>query len=125
MNKGLLGMLFASMISSVACGSETKKKQKMVCMDLNTKVISDPVNNTLNPKMIPGAKLEFSIVVDNNTDKAISNAKVAEFFEDDKYEYIFDKVPVKIDDENKKMYITLGDIQSNSKKEIKFYAILK
>jgi len=39
-------------------------------------VINDPINNTTNPKRIPGATIRYAISVDNDTDETISNVIV-------------------------------------------------
>ncbi len=46
----------------------------LVTVDKSSSIISDPVNGTTNPKAIPGAVIEYCIVVTNGADAATATA---------------------------------------------------
>lgn len=124
MKKSLIGMLFTTLFVTEAF-SAIEKKAKSVNLCIHCKAVSDPINDTVNPKMIPGAKVMFNISVDNNTAKSITGATVTEDFNIEKYEYLFGKLPVTYNKKKTKMYIKVGTLKPFSHKNIKYYAMLK
>jgi uncharacterized repeat protein (TIGR01451 family) len=46
-------------------------------------VVSDPLNNTTNPKRIPGAIIEYTITVKNDSDDAVTGVAISDVIADE------------------------------------------
>ena len=93
-----------------------------VTITKNSVVISDPVNQTINPKRIPGAKIRFIITVDNSSSQDITDVKLDEKLLDERFEYILSESIEKIDD---KLVLRLDDIKAHSRIETYYDVILR
>ncbi len=85
-------------------------------------VLSDPVNQTINPKRIPGAKIRFVISIDNSSDKDITDVKISEKLLNERFEYILNKRVKKVDD---KLVLKLHNINAHSRIKTYYDVVLK